>query len=194
MAHYVMVGDGVYPIARIKKCHKDHLSIKSWMRGELLAIDVPEPVVYDLEDDSRYEYDEVPNIRALSKGLTILFMRNDLYDALMAAGVDNLQVYDAVIRDLQRGIVHKNYKAFNIVGAVSAADMDVSRMMGATNNEVIDVDFDRLVIDEEKCNGLRLFRLAENVSAIIVDEKVRQEIERRSIEGMFFYASGEWSG
>jgi hypothetical protein len=164
------------------------------MRGQSLSMNVPEPIVYDLEDDTKYEYDQIPNIRTLSKGLPIPFMRDDLYEALVAAGVDNLQVYDAVIRDLQRGIDHKNYKAFNIVGVIAAADMDESTMMGTSDSTLVDADFDRLVIDEAKCHGQLLFRLAENISAIMVHERVKQEVEKQGIEGVFFYASNEWSG
>jgi len=36
--------------------------------------------------------------------------------------------------------------------------------------------------------------LADNVSAIIVDEKIKKKIEKYKIQGLFFYASGEWSG
>lgn len=194
MAHYVMVGEGKYPIAAIKKCYRDHLEVNNWMSGELLSIDVPEPIVYDLEVEDDDEYDETPNIRILSKGLPIPFMHNNLYEALVASGIDNIQVYDAVIRDLQLGIEHKNYKAFNIVGVVSAADMTTSSMMGISDSTMIAAHFDRLVIDESKCEGLLMFRLAENISAIIVDEAVKAEVEKRKIEGVFFYASGEWAG
>ena len=191
MAHYVMVNEGVHPVAAIKKCHRDHLDIDSWIDGGFLNISVPEPIEYDLKID---EYDEAPNIRTLSKGLPIPFMRNDLYEALVEAGVDNLQVYNAVIHDLKRGVDHKNYKAFNIVGKVSAADMGASTMMGTSDSAMIDADFDRLVLDETKCQDLLMFRLAENISAIIVDETVKVAVEKRGIEGIFFYPSGEWAG
>ena len=191
MAHYVMVGEGIYPIAVVERTHRQHLKKKSWMDGTKLNGDVPEPIVYDLKED---DYDETPNIRNLSKGSPIPYMHNDLYEALVTAGVDNLQVYDAVIRDLKRGIEHKDYKAFNIVGVVAAADMGASEMMGTSDSTLIDADFDRLVIDEAKCKDLLLFRLAENITAIIVDERVKKEVEKRGIKGIFFYASGEWSG
>lgn len=191
MAHFVMVGEGKYPIAAVKKTHREHLQWDDWLDGAYIDFDVPEPIVYDLEED---EYDEIPNVPNLDDSLPIPFMHNSLYEALQAAGVDNLQVYRAVIRDLKRGIEYKDYKAFNIVGVVSAADMGASTMMGTSDSTLIDADFDRLVLDESKCNGLLLFRLAENITAIVVDESVKKEVERRGIEGIFFYASGEWAG
>lgn len=191
MAYFIMVGEGVYPIAPIKKCYRKHLEIDIWDDGVKLNIDVPEPIVYDLDED---EYDQVPNVDCLADHLPVPFMHISLYEALLAAGVDNLQVYNAVIRDPIRGIEYKDFKAFNIVGMVSAADMDASTMMETSDSTLIDADFDRLVIDEKKCNGLVLFRLAENISAIVVHERVKQEVERRGIRGIFFYANGEWAG
>jgi hypothetical protein len=191
MAYYVMVGEGSYPVAAIEEIRREHLKRKSWLDGTYLDLDIPEPIIYELEED---EYDEVPNIRPLSKGLPIPFMHNTLYEALRAAGVDNLQVFDAVIIDKKRGIEYRDYKAFNIVGTVAAADLGGSTMMGTSESDLIDVDFDRLVLDEKKCAGFLLFRLAENITAIIVSEAVKNEVERRGIKGIFFYASGEWSG
>ncbi len=59
---------------------------------------------------------------------------------------------------------------------------------------LLDTDFDSLVIDEEKTMGFRLFRLAENCSAIVVSEEVKVAIEERGIPGIVFYGPGEWSG
>lgn len=191
MAYFIMVGEGTYPIAPIKKCYRQHLEVDIWDDGVKLNIEVPEPIVYELDED---EYDESPNVRSLADHLPVPFMHNSVYEALLAAGVDNLQAYDALIRDPIRGIEYKDFKAFNIVGVVSAADMDASTMMGTSDSTLIDADFDRLVIDESKCNGLLLFRLAENIGAIVVHERVKEEVEKRGIKGIFFYASGEWAG
>lgn len=194
LAYYIMVGEGVYPIAPIKKCYREHLEVDWWTFGEKLHIEVPQPIVYDLEVLDEDDYDQVPNVKNLADHLCVPFMHNSLYEALLAAGVDNLQVYDAVIRDIARGIDHRDFKAYNVVGLVAAADMEESTMMGTSDSTLIDADFDRLVIDESKCNGLLLFRLAENFNALVVHERVKQEVERRGIKGIFFYANGEWAG
>lgn len=195
MNYYIMVAEGDYPIAVIEKTHKEHLPKKKWMDGNKLDFEIGEPIIYDLEDDED-EYDEVPNIEALGDHLPIPFICTDLHEALLAAGVDNLQVFDAVIRDLKRGIEHKNYKAFNVVGKVAAADMEASARMGVSDNSMISADFDALVIDKNKAGkgDLLLFRLAENYSAIVVHDKIKKAVEESGIPGIFFYASGEWSG
>jgi hypothetical protein len=188
MAHYVMVGEGTYPQAVIEHIHREHLENDLWIDGDIIDFDVPEPILYDLDPE------RLGNLEILYDAEPIPVMHISLLEALKAAGVDNLQTYDAVIRDLTNGIEYKDYKAFNVVGKVAAADMGGSTMMGTSDSTMIDADFDRLVLNEAKCAGKLLFRLAENITAIIVDERVKVEIEERGIKGIFFYASGQWAG
>lgn len=199
MAHYVMVGEGVHPVASVKEIHHDQLENDMWMTGDILTFKVPTPILYDLEladifDPKTNTYVRKGNPVVLYDELPIPCMHTSLLEALTAAGVDNLQTYDAILRDVDHGIEYKDYKAFNVVGKIAAADMRQSVMMGTSDSTMIDADFDRLVIDESKCKGLLLFRLAENITAIIVDEVVKQEAQKRGIKGIHFYASGQWAG
>src|SRR5690606_1790653 len=111
-----------------------------------------------------------------------------------SAGVDNLQLFDAVLIDPQRGRTHRDYKAVNIIGMVAMADLAQSTTMGTSDSELIDVDFDRLVFKEKSSGEHLIFRLAESVNAIVVHDRVKQKIEAAGLPGMTFYASGEWSG
>jgi hypothetical protein len=120
-------------------------------------------------------------------------MRADLLAALADAGVDNLQLFDAVLRDL-KGNENKEYRAVNVVGVVTAADLGNSRMMGTTDSTLVDADFHRLAFREKIPADLLLFRLAESVNAIVVHDRVKRRVEGAGIPGMTFYASDEWSG
>jgi hypothetical protein len=189
--HFVIVGEGDYPTAEIDDYDASHIEVDNWMRGDYIDINTSKPIIYELEED---DYDEVPNILIFDESWPIPYMHSKVYDALIAAGVDNLQVIDAIIRDPYRGIDYTDYKSFNVIGKVAAADMGASTMMGTSNTDIVGTDFDRLVIDESKCQDLLMFRLAENISAILVADIVKNEIEKRGIEGIFFYPSGEWAG
>jgi hypothetical protein len=193
MPYYVIEDKTPFPCASIAKCYRQHLVYDNWMVGKYIDFEVPQPIVYELKND-KYEMEEPPNISVITKSIPVPVMHNSLCEALLAAGVDNIQYYDAVIRDLKRGIDHTDYKAFNIVGLVAATDMSASTMMGTSDSTLIDADFDRLVLDEKKCNGMLLFRLEENITAIVVSEAVKNEVEKRGIKGIFFYPSGEWAG
>jgi len=158
-----------------------------WMDGRRLTFDVPEPLRYTL--DANY-----PGQPMAMYEVAAPLMRDDLAEALLAAGVDNLQRYRAVLFDPNTKMEHTDYQAINVVGAVACADMDESELMGTSDSTMIDVDFDALVIDEAKAGDALIFRLAEAVSAIVVHEKLKSEIEAREIPGMTFYGPGEWSG
>ena len=181
----VMECHGPLPLARVGIV--TDVEDSPWMHG--VRVDDPGLVRCSVDPDrpgklsALYEYLDVPLIRL------------DLLAQLQAAGVDNLQLFEANIVDPTTGVEHTNYRAFNILGLVSGADMGASQLMHPGSLTGIDHDFASLVFDREKLRpDLLLFRLAESVNAIVVHEKVRRQIEASGIEGMVFYASGEWSG
>ncbi len=185
MPYFVMECEGEYPMTAVEEM--PDLPGGAWMDGRLLKIDVPSPLVYLLDADYP------GNLKAMYD-IAFPIIRHDLLSALTDAGVDNLELFDAVVREPWTGKSHTDYKAFNIVGLVSGADMGSSELMGTDYSELIDIDFHSLVIDEEKAQGKLLFRLAESVSAIVVSDRVREHVEKNGIPGMVFYGPGEWSG
>jgi len=191
MTYYVMEGEGVYPIITIEK--QPDLPGGPWYHGHKLKIAVPTPLNYVLEKDPDDPEDCNMNMLYDSKAFPLI--HKSLLEALTAAGVNNLELFPARITNPNTGEVHEDYQAFNVVGLVSAADLEKSTLMNeADTPTLLDTDFDSLVIDESKTMGFRLFRLAENCSAIVVDEKVKAAVEERGIPGIVFYGSGEWSG
>lgn len=185
MPYYVMACNGVYPSAVID--HGPDMNDTPWYLGVKIEQDFPVPLHYVLKS-------KPGNPKAMYDEMAYPIMRVDLIDALQAAGVDNLQLFDAIVEEPKTRIKHANYKAFNIVGTVAAADMSKSVLMGTSDSKMIDVDFESLVIDESKASPFLLFRLAESVNAIIVSEAVKYEVERRNIPGMDFYDPADWSG
>lgn len=134
------------------------------------------------------------NLKAMYEASAPL-MRADLVQAMLESGVDNIQFFDAVIEDAVAGVRRYDYKAFNIIGIVACADALTSEFMHQESISGLDRDFAALVIAEERIPpDIRLFRLAEANSAIVVHHSVRDAIEARRIEGMIFYEPGEWSG
>ena len=186
MPFFVMTCNGVYPSAAIGQ--GPGLNDAPWFHGRPIADAIPQPLVYRLDPQ------RPGNIPEMMDDMSRPLMSDNLIAALRAVGVDNLQLFDAVIEDPTTGAKHTNYKAFNIIGVVAAADMDKSVLMGTSDSTMIDVDFESLAIDENKARPFRLFRLAENVSTIIADEAVKDEVERREIPGMEFYDPADWSG
>lgn len=162
---------------------------ESWMLGRPIdERSVQQPLKYILDPD----YGGTP--KAMYGAEVQPVMRDDLVDVLTKAGVDNVQYFRAELFDPESGKQYTNYKAFNIVGLVAAANMQKSELMGTSDSTIGDVDFHALVLDESKLGGLLLFRLAEKISAIVVHEKIKTAIEAARIQGFVFYGPGEWSG
>lgn len=185
MTYYVMVGEGQHPIMPIASGPDLQ---GNWRLGHVITDAVPQPLVYTL--NTRYE----GNPKPMYYEKAIPVMRDDVLAALRAAGVDNIQTFDAVLVNPDTGERHVNYKAYNIVGLVACADMQASQLMGTSNSTMGDVDFLGLVIDESKTGGALLFRLAESINAVVVHEQVKQAIDASGIPGFVFYGPGEWSG
>jgi hypothetical protein len=137
------------------------------------------PYVPDSPDQSRA-------LPAFIDGVVPL-MSTALVAALQAMGVANLELYSAVLIDPDDGSRHEGYWAFNLIGLVAAAEMAASIYTVRDGIPLIDVAFDKLVIDPNKCAGLRMFRLAENNSAIIVHESVRDRLLEDGFGELTFY-------
>jgi hypothetical protein len=105
-----------------------------------------------------------------------------LIEVLKKAGVRNLDLYDAEVIDRERGKTHKNYKAANIIGRVSCADLEKSKYLPGHKPPLM--KFEKLFIDESRTMGQPLFRLAEDTLFILVSEQVKQALESANLIGV----------
>ncbi|SMF56285.1 hypothetical protein SAMN02745866_03600 [Alteromonadaceae bacterium Bs31] len=140
--------------------------------GKKITKPVPTPLQYTLEPLDELATDSGPEMPAIFVENTVLF-RDDFIAALLEAGVNNFDPYEVEIHDPDNGQIYRNYKAINILGIVSAADMTKSDATVHDNVALFDVDFDGLVLDQEKTMGIELFRLAEANTAILIHERVK---------------------
>lgn len=200
MSYFVMVGVGPYPSVSIDV--EPDLPGGPWYRGEPLRFDIPDTLQYTLDvkkpwyDEDDEEWVTPPSRpKTLYDAEAFTVMRIDLLQVLQSVGVDNLEIFPAVLIDEVNNKTYDNYVAFNVIGLVSAADLDKSELMPHSPGvSMLGTDFHSLVIDGEKARGLLLFRLAENCSAIVVHHSIKEAIEKAGIPGIVFYADGEWAG
>jgi hypothetical protein len=59
---------------------------------------------------------------------------------------------------------------------------------------MISMDLHSLAIDPSKTRNALMFRLAENTSAVLVHERVRQYVESRGITTLSWYNPEQWAG
>jgi len=160
----------------------------SWISGQKFAEDeIPDlPIVVELEGDPE---DAIVSMYTVG----LLLLNDKVIDVLKLAGVDNIDCYPAVINNPNTGKPITDYKAVNIIGAVAAANLDDSNAT-VHGKPVIDVDFDGLKIDENKAKNLKLFRLAECVTGIVIHESVKDLLLENGINDLDFVDPKDWIG
>jgi len=158
-----------------------------WETGRPFPQPPPTPVIVELNPD-------FPGVMVPMFDSGVLLFSDEMLAALDAAGVDNLDRYEAVVRDPVTGRAFTNYKAVNIVGVVACADLAQSVYQAPSGSALVDTDFDSLAIDEARALGLSMFRLAECVTAILVHERVRRYLEAAGIPHLDFHEPQDWIG
>lgn len=157
---------------------------RNWKKGQRFASAPAEPVRATIPASQAGVVLEV-NLS------TLPLMSRRLADAVRAAGVDNIEFYEAEIADEASGAVLRDHLAFNLVGTVAAADLAQSKFT-ADDGPLITVSFNSLVIAGDKARGALMFRLAESTMGIVVHESVRKVIEARGIDTLNFVPPAEW--
>ncbi len=121
-----------------------------------------------------------------------------LSDALLAvlrgAGVHNLDTYEVLIRSADGAVSLTGHKAFNLIGLVAAADLRRTLFTPGNASRHLDASIDSLVLDPAKTQGLRMFRLAENTSVIVVHHSVKAAIEAAGIAHIQFREPADFLG
>ncbi|MCG5052059.1 MAG: hypothetical protein KA712_03780 [Myxococcales bacterium] len=154
--------------------------VRSWALGVPITASLATPLVVPLTPIEGFTGD----VPALADGYLCL-MSHPLVEALRAAGVDNLQTFDAVLVDETHGRTFA-YQAVNIIGMVAAADLQASQWENLDGPAKMDTHFDELKIDPDRALGLLLFRLAENTGIIVVHERIKKALEAAGIPTLVF--------
>ncbi len=180
--YFIMECRGRAPIARVAM--ESDVADAPWMSGESVRSPAT-PLLYQIHPKHR------GNLKAMYE-LSVPLMRKDLVKLLQQSGVQNLELFDAIIKDPKMKIEHTDYVAFNILGTIAALDLGQSQPMTQDSSNP---GFASLGLDEEQIpSGALLFRLAESVNAIVVHREIKTRIEKAQVEGMIFYQPKDWSG
>jgi hypothetical protein len=124
----------------------------------------------------------------------VVLMSKRLVASLQRAGVDNMDLYPVTITDPRTGGTYDTHVAVNVVGVISAADLKASVVDTRLPGDMITTAFDKLVLKEDAARRQLLFRLAENVGALVVHEKVKERVEADNFETILFMEPEGWFG
>ena len=161
--------------------------VEGWYSGQPFEAKVKEPIRLQWDPHSTGPK------KSYYKPIIPLF-RKDLLKALREAGVDNLDCYQTEISDTKAQGDSHEYLAVNVIGLVAAADLSLSEYADPSGTGLIDMDFDLLVIDPKKARGMKMFRLAECASGIVIHQSVKKHLESKGGFGLTFVLPEEWIG
>jgi hypothetical protein len=104
--------------------------------------------------------------------LHVHLMSRRMLSILHSVGVSNLQTWAAEIRILGTDQLLTNYVVFNVVGSLTCADSGASQSVPLAEGRF----FTELTVNPRPVGGARMFRLAESLIEIIVDEDVARAL------------------
>lgn len=157
-----------------------------WNAGQRFTVTLPEPLpfkqsIYGGNFIGDY-FDPV-----------IPVMRDSLLKTLNAAGVDNIQSWEATILTKDEKLL-RGFRAINIIGLIKCADLTKSKHKVRNLDLPGGVRFRSLVIDESLTGGALLFRLYEAPHAVLVHDSVKTKIEHSGAAGVTFEKPEKWVG
>jgi len=152
-----------------------------WAIGERFSVKLSEAIIVEVEPIEGFRGDPPEFYDG-----NMCFMSKKLVETLKAAGVNNIDCYDLILRNTETNDEY-DYYAVNIIGLVSAADLGKSKWQSYDNKVIADVSFESITIDKEMAKGLLIFRMAENNGVILVHDKVKRILEEQGFDGLKFF-------
>lgn len=153
---------------------------KSLKLGKPMAPDIEVPFVYNMEIDED-ELDPHAEIALPDYDMEGPIFSKRLLETIQNAGVDNLEIFPAVICNEDSGEkIVDQYLAVNIIGLVACADMDASESRPLAGSHF----FINLKVDPAKIQDQLLFRLAEQPSDIIIHGSIANAIKDGNFSGI----------
>lgn len=183
MHHLLFSAGDTYPTVRLVTT----LEPLEWVSGARLP-QAPPPLEFVFEAAEPFDWPDY-----LRPNSVLPLFSDAMREALGAAGATNVEYFPARVRNALTGEARR-YHAANIVGMVPAMDRERSSFTQARSHPVMVRYIDRLVLDESRCNGLPLFRLAEYDLLIVIGPAVAQSLQSAALRGVRVVAPTDWDG
>lgn len=154
--------------------------------GKKMPSDFVEPLLYEIDTEAFDEDDHDDNVNSKTRTFPSTFLPEPVFSinlvkALLDSGVDNIDVYQAVITNPETGEKFQNYQGVNIVGVVSCADFSASDYEDLAESYI----FRNLVINTDKIIGFDIFRLAEDDETILISDRLKHLLASRFTDLVF---------
>jgi len=160
-------------------CEDDRIADLPWRMGVRFKNPPVAPIALSFED----EENEVAVFRDYAS-TPLPLVSHRLKSALEVAGTTNVEFYATSVRTSERFDEFPGYWAINVVGLVDVVDEASSsswRAFGSKGADLLDRFVPRAITTD-----MPIFRMAEQLSTLIVSGAVKQACEARGIETLEF--------
>jgi hypothetical protein len=120
---------------------------------------------------------------------TLPVMSQRLLKFLVSLGVTNIDSYAVNLND--RAIKYQGYYAVNVIGAIDGVDLNNSEYRLRFNKPYFT---GKVVIDENKVNGARLFRLLHGPGLIVISQEIADELMKHEWSAIMLQPTEEYEG
>jgi hypothetical protein len=163
---YIMQQDTMVDGPRALDGVPDHMDSLEWQQGQAM----PDPSAGKvLTLELSLESGEFRG--SIIEGFLTLYHKS-LKKALTEQGVDNIDYFPVQLHDQNTEKMDGSYFLANILGLIDCVDMGKSKVkMWKSGNGF---RFESMVIDESKTRGLKIFRLKDDPTKVIINEQLKQ--------------------
>ena len=166
--------------------HGDEYTELPWLAGERFSVTPPQPMHLHIDEENE---DSGPGADFVDGPVPLVSERMRL--ALLDAGAGNIDFYPVQVHGADAWDECPTYHAINIVGKVAAANPSAS-----SGVELVEgggaMMFDRYAPLADALKSVVIARMAENVSEVIVSDRVRRACEKHGIDTLTFTRLDQW--
>ena len=141
----------------------------SFLSGKRIDEEIKLPLIFEISGPVKLDPNEFPGHFL---GDVIPIVSTQFVEVLEKAGIDNYQIFPAILKMTSKKLEWDDYYAFNVVGLVEGVDESSSNagiIMDGDDDVPALVDFEEIVIDREKVRDLKIFRELYS-GVLIVDD------------------------
>lgn len=175
MSHYLLEPDRRIPGIAAVGTVPDDMDPLDWMHGKRMPPPAAGPMRLPLSDSSG-------DLRPEIMGTLLTLFSDTLKDAMGAFGIDNIDYHPVELQHPVTKVVEQGYWLANIIGIVSCVDTTrsviVPRPSGGKGW------LKSFYVDPARASALRIFRLAEDPTLIVIDEPLRSHLRSLELAGV----------
>ena len=157
-------------------------------RGKLIG-NINKPFIVNLVTDPRALPTESFPPRDIHESAKFTLYSRKFFDLLNSSGVTNIEYFPADVTDLRTN-QKLEYYVGNILGRINALDHVASEFILGSVGEIMSIE--RMVFDESKIQGHKIFMLGELPLVIIVHRSIKEAAEAEGLTGIRFFSDDEY--